>query len=368
MKHTQSDYVGSVPLRLSKLGYGGAPIGNLTASISDADAHGAMQAAWNAGIRYFDTAPWYGLGLSEHRVGRFLRDKPKAHYVLSTKVGRLLRPWLSRYEPRIQRGPWVEPLSFEACFDYSYNGIIRSYEDSLQRLGLPEVDMLLIHDLDRTHHSPERNYQARLGQLTNGGFTALRDLRAEGKIGAVGAGVNTPGVITDLLDRFDLDLLLVAGPYTLLNQDILRTELARCYEAGIRVVIGAPFRYGLLATGVRNSDRNFPSGVDAETLERVARLEAACDRSGVVLPAAALQFPAAHPAVASVLFGAIDTSQVKQAIGWFDAQIPAALWEDLKSQGLLPDIAPVPCSQQPGCTSTGPPEDGGLCATPTLQS
>jgi D-threo-aldose 1-dehydrogenase len=341
MDHTQRDYVGSRSIQLTKLGYGGAPIGNLRTSVTDADAYSAMQAAWQAGIRYFDTAPWYGLGLSEHRIGRFLRDKPKAEYALSTKVGRLLRPWPARYEPRVQR-VWVEPLSFEVRFDYSYDGIIRSYEDSLQRLGLPELDILLIHDLDRIYHSPEGNYQARLGQLSNGGFAALRDLRADGKISAIGAGVNTAGVITDLLDRFDLDLFLVAGPYTLLSQEIFQTELERCHQAGIRIVIGAAFRYGLLATGTRNRDPGAAANVDAETLERVTRLEAACDRSGVALPAAALQFPAAHPAVAAVLFGAIDASQVEQAISWFDAGIPARFWDDLKDQGLLPRLAPVP--------------------------
>jgi D-threo-aldose 1-dehydrogenase len=342
MDHTQRDYVGPRSLQLTKLGYGGAPIGNLNTSVTDAAAHSAMQAAWQAGIRYFDTAPWYGLGLSEHRVGRFLRDKPKAEYVLSTKVGRLLRPWPPRYGPRVPRSIWAEPLSFEVRFDYSYDGIVRSYEDSLQRLGLPEVDILLIHDLDRIYHSPEGSYQARLGQLTNGGFAALRDLRTDGKIGAIGAGINTPGVITDLLDRFDLDLFLVAGPYTLLNQEIFQTELDRCHKAGIRIVIGAAFRYGLLTMEARNRERNPPANVDAETLERVTRLEAACTRSGVALPAAALQFPAAHPAVAAVLFGAIDASQVDQAISWFDAGIPASLWHDLKDQGLLPRLAPVP--------------------------
>ena len=342
MDHTQRDYVGPRSLQLTKLGYGSAPIGNLNTSVTDAAAHSAMQAAWQAGIRYFDTAPWYGLGLSEHRVGRFLRDKPKGDYVLSTKVGRLLRPWPPRYGPRVPRSIWAEPLSFEARFDYSYDGIIRAYEDSLQRLGLPEVDILLIHDLDRMYHSPEGSYQARLGQLTNGGFAALRDLRTDGKIGAIGAGINTAGVITDLLDRFDLDLFLVAGPYTLLNQEIFQTELDRCHQAGIRIVIGAAFRYGLLATDARNRQRNPPANVDAETLERVTRLEAACTRSGVALPAAALQFPAAHPAVAAVLFGAIDASQVDQAISWFDVGIPASLWHDLKDQGLLPRLVPVP--------------------------
>lgn len=342
MDHTQRDRIGGRPLQVTKLGLGGAPIGNLTTAVTDTAAHGTLQAAWDAGIRYFDTAPWYGLGRSEHRVGRFLRDKPKADYVLSTKVGRLLKPWPPRYGPRVQRGQWVEPLHFEVRFDYSYDGVIRAYEDSLQRLGLPEVDLLLIHDLDRGYHSPEASYQARLGQLSNGGFAALRDLRADGKIAAIGAGINTAGVITDLLDRFELDVFLVAGPYTLLNQEILTTELDRCHQAGIRIVIGAAFCTGLLATGVRHLDRDATAAVDPGTLERVRRLEEACDRAGVPLPAAALQFPAAHPAAAALLFGADDAGQVEQGISWYHTDIPPGLWEDLKDQGLLPGSAPVP--------------------------
>lgn len=342
MDQRKLDQIGKRPLQLTKLGYGGAPIGNFAMAVTDADARSSMQAAWDAGIRYFDTAPWYGIGLSEHRVGAFLRDKPRAEYVLSTKVGRILKAWPPRHGSRVQRGPWTDPLDFEVRFDYSYDGVIRAYEDSLQRLGLPEVDILLIHDLDRANHRAESAYQAHLAQLANGGFAALRDLRADGKISAIGAGVNTAGVITELLDLCDLDMFLVAGLYTLSNQEILETELARCQEAGIRVAIGAAFSYGLLATGVRNRDLKSPATYNAETLERVACLEAACDRAGVALPAAALQFPAAHPAVATVVFGAISGLQVDQAIGWFNTEIPPHLWDDLKSQGLLPAHAPVP--------------------------
>jgi D-threo-aldose 1-dehydrogenase len=360
VNHTQRDRIGGRPLQVTKLGFGGAPIGNLTTAVTDEAAHGALQAAWDAGIRYFDTAPWYGLGLSEHRVGRFLRDKPKADYVLSTKVGRLLKPWPPRYGPRVQCGPWVDPPHFEVRFDYSYDGVIRAYEDSLQRLGLPEVDLLLIHDLDRRYHSPEGNYQARLGQLSNGGFAALRDLRADGKIGAIGAGVNTAGVITDLLDRFEPDVFLVAGPYTLLSQEILKTELDRCHRADIRVVIGAAFCSGLLATGVRHRDRDATATADPDTLERVRRLEEACDRVGVALPAAALQFPAAHPAVAALLVGAVDAEQLEHAVGWYHADIPPGLWEDLKDRGLLPALAPVPGTAPDAAGSrTGSPMAAG---------
>jgi D-threo-aldose 1-dehydrogenase len=344
MDHTHRACVGPRPVELTRLGYGGAPIGNLLTPVSDDDAQAALQAAWDAGIRYYDTAPWYGLGLSEHRVGQFLRDKPKAEYVLSTKVGRLLKPWPARYGPSLRFNPWAEALQFDVRFDYSYDGIIRAYEDSLQRLGLPEVDMLLIHDLDRFYHSPESSYQARLGQLASGGFAALRDLRADGKIGAIGAGVNRPGTITDMLDRCELDLFLVAGPYTLVDQEILSTELARCQEAGVRVVIGAAFHHGLLATGVRHREPSSLASVDAVTLDRIARLEDACDRWRVSLPAVALQFPAAHPAVAAVVFGGTGAGQVEQAIAGFGADIPAELWEDLKSQKLLPADAPVPAA------------------------
>ena len=344
MDHTQRDRIGRRPLEVTRLGAGGAPIGNLASAVTDAAAHGALQAAWDAGVRYFDTAPWYGLGLSEHRVGQFLRDKPRADYVLSTKVGRLLKPWPPRYGPRVQRGPWVEPLDFEVRFDYSYDGVIRAWEDSLQRLGLPEVDLLLIHDLDHGYHSPEGAYQARLGQLTNGGFAALRDLRADGKISAIGAGINTAGMITDLMDRFELDVFLIAGPYTLLNTEILTTELDRCHSAGVRVVIGASFCAGLLATSPDQLSSEVIAATDPATLDRVRRLDEACAAAGVPLPAAALQFPAAHPAVASLLAGAYDAKQTEQVIGWYDLDIAPGLWQDLKDRGLLPAAAPVPAA------------------------
>jgi D-threo-aldose 1-dehydrogenase len=342
MDPTQRENIGSPPVRATRLGFGGAPIGNLTQAVPDSDARAAAEAAWDAGIRYFDTAPWYGIGLSEHRIGSFLRDKPRSEYVLSTKVGRLLKPWPPRYGPRSQRGTWTEPLDFEVRFDYSYDGIMRAWEDSLQRLGLPEVDILLIHDLDRGYHGSEAGFQARLGQLANGGFAALRDLRAEGRISAIGAGVNVPGTITEMLDLCDLDLFLVAGPYTLIEHSILNTELARCSRQGVRVVIGSALRDGLLATGVRPGDVRSPTRFDAATLDRVKRFEAACERFDVPLPAAALQFPSAHPTVASLVFGAVNADQVKQCAVWYGMDIPPELWSDLKEEGLIPSDAPIP--------------------------
>ena len=332
--------LGSSRLEITRLAFGGAPIGNLPVALSDADAVGALEAAWNAGIRTFDTAPWYGLGLSEHRMGAFLRNLPREEYVLSTKVGRLLKPWPRHHGPRLRRGPWADPLDFEVRFDYGYSGIMRSFEDSLQRLGVPEVDVLLVHDLDRVYHKPESEYFARLGELTGSGFDALRDLRAAGIVKAIGVGVNMPGVITDMLDRFEVDLFLVAGPYTILEQPILKTELQRCAEMGVGVIIGAAFRYGLIFAGGR--ERAASLGVDPAILRRAARLDEVCTRAGMPLAAIALQFPLAHPAVDSVVFGAVNAHQVAEVMSWFSTAIPPQLWQELKSEGLVAADAPVP--------------------------
>ena len=342
MEGIEKTTLGSSSLRLTRLGFGGAPIGNTRNEVSDADARSALEAAWDAGIRYFDTSPWYGLGLSEHRVGAFLRGKPREDYIISTKVGRLLKPWPKRYGARRHRGAWLSPPDFEVRFDYSYDGIIRAYEDSLQRLGLPEVDALFVHDLDRSYHVSRFEYEARMSQLVNGGIDALRDLRAEAKVQAIGVGVNRAGVITDMLEIFQPDMFLVAGPYTLLNQEILQTELERCREANIGVIIGAAFGYGLLATSVRNLEPTWKARVDPATLERAARIEEICERHQVDLPAAAIQFPGAHRAVASTLFGAIDADQVREAISWAKRRIPPALWHELIEEGLVSPHAPLP--------------------------
>jgi D-threo-aldose 1-dehydrogenase len=326
---------------LTRLSFGGAPIGNFAVDVTDADAEAALGAAWDAGIRYFDTAPWYGLGLSEHRVGAFLRSKRREEFTLSTKVGRILKPWGRQKGPRINRGPWIEPLDFEVRFDYSYDGVIRAYEDSLQRLGLADVDILLIHDLDRGYHQSEVAYSAARSQLV-GGLQALRDLRADGRIKAFGAGVNNPGVIPDFRELYDLELFLVAGPYTLLEQPILETELVDFAERGIDIVVGAAFAYGILATGVAGYREDGPVRFTPEQLRRVARLEELCVTHGVPLPAAALQFATGHPAVRSVLFGAVDPAQVRQSVANFEHPIPDEFWTDLKAESLLPAATPVP--------------------------
>jgi D-threo-aldose 1-dehydrogenase len=327
---------------ITNLGFGAAPLGNTVAALTNDDALKAFEAAWEAGIRYFDTAPWYGLGLSEHRCGAFLRSKPRSGYIVSTKVGRVLRPWPNPDLPRRHRGAWREPPDFEVRFDYSYDGVMRSYEDSLQRLGIARVDILVIHDLDRGYHSHGIDYEAHLSQLVSGGFQALHELRSDGMVGAIGAGVNIPGVIPQFLDLFDLDLFLVAGPYGLLDQATAGAELDRCAREGVSVVIGAPFRFGILAIGPKRYKGDRPGGMSAEEFERALRIEDICESLDVPLPAAALQFPFAHPAVKSELFGAINAEQVSLAVGNFRRKIPVEFWARLKSEGLIAPGTPVP--------------------------
>jgi D-threo-aldose 1-dehydrogenase len=218
---------------------GGAPIGNLDTAVDDTQADGALTAAWNAGVRFFDTSPWYGLVLSEHRMGRFLRTKVRNEYVLSTKVGRLLTPSDKPRTTEDRVGPWAAPLPFTVRFDDSYDGIIRSYEDSIQRLGVSQIDILFVHDLDRGYHGSGDIFDTHFNALIKSGYAALRDLRADRKVSAIGAGVNVPGAIPEMLESLDLDVFLVAGPYTLIDQVVLDSEMRRCTSDGVSVVIGS---------------------------------------------------------------------------------------------------------------------------------
>jgi D-threo-aldose 1-dehydrogenase len=326
--------LGRSEVHVTELGLGGAPLGDLFVRLSDDDADAVLRAAWGAGVRYFDTAPEYGHGQSEHRVGRFLRTVPRDELVLSTKVGRLLRVPRGRFDP----GFWVGGLPFEGSFDYGYDGVMRSYEDSLQRLGLTRVDIVLVHDLDLRHHGDERTVNAHLDALETGGMRALEELRRAGDIRAVGAGVNDLGTIPSFLERVDLDLFIVAMPYTLLHQEALDEELPLCQERGVAVVVGAPFQSGILAGDAAYNYGDAP----AEIVERVERLRAVCTRHGVPLAAAALRFPLAHPSVVAVIPGAVRPEQVRENAEHLQREIPAELWAELKAEGLLRADASVP--------------------------
>jgi D-threo-aldose 1-dehydrogenase len=342
MDATAQRRLGRTGVMLTQLGLGTAPLGELFTRVTEEQAAAVQQAAWDAGIRYFDTAPWYGRGQSEHRVGRFLYARPREDFVLSTKVGRLLRA--PRRSGPFDTGFWTGGLHFDAVFDYSYDGILRAFEDSLQRLGLNRVDLLIIHDLDFRHHMVEPKVAAYLAQLTTGGWRALEELRNAGVIRGLGCGINELGMIPRFLDLFDLDFFLIALQYTLAQQAALDAELPSCERRGAGVVIGGVFNSGILATGpIPGAKYDYEDATPAQR-ERVGRIEAVCRRHGVPPAAAALQFPLGHPCVASVIPGAVTPEQVAMNLRHFTHPIPADLWAELKAEHLLCADAPVPSS------------------------
>ncbi len=333
--------LGRTDIQVTALGFGSGTLGDRLEVIDEPRAVATIEAAWEAGIRYFDTAPFYGLGKSEHRVGRVLRTHPRDEFVLSTKVGRVLSR--SAGGPAVGEIRWAGGLPFDLRFDYTRDGILRSYEDSTQRLGLARVDALLIHDLDFRFHETEERWQARFRELdAGGGFAALQELKRNGEIRAIGAGINETGMIPRFLRRFDLDLFLVAMPYTLLDQEALEEELPLCLERGAGVVIGAPFASGILATGPRAGASYGYRDADPAALEKTRRIESVCRRHGVPLGAAALQFPLGHPAVAAVIPGPNSPDHARQIVAWMRHKIPADLWGELKAEGLLRSDAPTP--------------------------
>lgn len=331
--------VGTSGVAVTQLGLGGASYGELFHRVSEQEAFGAIQAAWEGGVRYFDTAPWYGRGRSELRTGTGLRDHPREEYVLSTKVGRWLR---ARPEPGFDRSPWLGGNDFEVVFDYTYDGIMRAYEQSQLRLGLPRYDLAVIHDLDHMYHGEGVRFEGYLAQLATSGWRAIGQLRDNGLLRGVGAGINTLGLIPRFLDIVDLDFFLIAMPYTLLNQEVLDEEFPACVARGVGFVIGAPYQSGILATGPRPGANADYAPASEALNQRVGRIQAICESHGVPLAAAALQFPLGHPSVASVIPGARNADQVRRNLEVFGVSIPAALWSELKHEGLLRADAPVP--------------------------
>jgi D-threo-aldose 1-dehydrogenase len=336
---------------LTALGLGGAPLGNLYDVISEADARATFQAAWDAGIRFFDTAPFYGYTLSEHRFGDALREHPRDEWVLSSKVGRLLKPQsrgtAARVVPAGETG-WQQPLPFEVVYDYSAGAIRRSVEDSLQRLGTNHIDLALVHDIGRYQHGDDnpRLWAQLIGTgKSGGGFRELEALKREGLVGAIGLGVNEWEVVMDAMQHVDLDCTLLAGRYTLLEQASLDPFLKECVQRGVGIVVGGPFNSGILATGTHGPSAvakfNY-AAAPPEVVQRVQQLQAVCASFDVPLAAAAVQFPLAHPAVVSVVPGARNAAELQGIVRWMNHPIPPALWRSLRGHGLLNVDAPVP--------------------------
>jgi D-threo-aldose 1-dehydrogenase len=333
--------LGRTDVRLPRLGFGGAGLGHVFDTVTDDDAAATVRAAWDSGVRYYDTSPWYGRGLSEHRIGRELYLKPRDEVIVSTKVGRLFRAPIDPTGFAQSQRAWPTGLQFAHHFDYSYDGVMRSYEDSLLRLGMNRIDLLIIHDLDRTSFQSDELVRAYLNQLATGGMRALSDLKRDGRIKAIGAGVNRIGTIGPFLEMLDLDFFLVALPYTLAEQPVLDEEFPLCAARGIGIIIGAPLASGILATGpVPGARLNYREPTPEEA-ERIRRMEAVCASYNVPLAAAALQFPLHHPLVASVIPGGFAPSHPTRNAETVRVDIPDALWASLKDEGLLRRDAPT---------------------------
>ncbi len=310
-------------LSVGPLGFGAAPIANLGRPVSEADAESAVAAAWDAGIRYFDVAPHYGLGLGEERLGRALAGRPREEFVVSTKVGRLLVPNPEGPQPDTEGFDVVSPL--HRRLDYSRDGVLRSVEDSLRRLGLDRLDVVFVHDPD--------DFSA---EALEGAFPALEELRTQGVITSYGAGMNQSRMLADFVRETELDIVMCAGRYSLLEQGALADLLPEAERRGVSVVAAAVFNSGLLArprpaaTATYNYETAPP-----ELLERANRLADVCEAFGVDLPTAALQFPLLQPAIPTVCVGARDATQMARNAALFEVEVPAALWTALQETGLL---------------------------------
>ena len=328
---------GRVDLDVTAFGFGTAPVGNIFREIDERTSDAMFRTAWDAGVRYYDTAPMYGHGLSELRTGHSLRWKNRDELVLSTKVGRILKP---ARRDSIDFAPWTNAAPFEMEFDYSYDGTMRAFEDSLQRLALERIDICFIHDIDRFTRGDEQPEV--FAQAMDGAWRALSDLRDQGVVKAIGVGVNEWEVCLEALRQRDFDCFLLAGRYTLLEQDALDGFLPLCEERGAAVVVGGGFNSGILATGAVEGAKYNYAPAPAEIMDRVAKIETVCARHGVPLPAAAMQFVLAHPAVASFIAGTRTVEQLEKNLAWFRHPIPGEFWADLATRGLLREDAPVP--------------------------
>ena len=321
-----------------RFGFGASGLGTLTWDVPDDVAQSVLEEAWSLGFRYFDTSPLYGFGLSELRLGRFLRNKPRDEFILSTKVGRYFVP--PPPGETADRGGWIRPQPLVPVLDYTYGGFMRSLEQSYNRLGVSAVDIVYIHDLDRRNLKGEfdRHYHDAL----NSGFRALDDLRRAGVVKAIGIGVNEADVAADFIRRCDVDLVMLAGRYTLLEQPALEDFLPEAHKRGVGVVNVGVFNSGILVKPPEAGGNYDYGAAPAEIIERARAIKTACDEFGVEMPAAAIHFGFGHPAVKAVLVGMSRLPAVAQNVSWFQAKIPADLWMTLKDRGLLAGNAPTP--------------------------
>lgn len=327
--------LGRSAVAVTELGLGGAPIGNLYHEVSDEDARGAMDAAWQSGVRYFDTAPHYGLGLSERRLGAGLAGRHRGEYIVSTKVGRLLEP-ASGGGDDLAAG-FAVPAAHRRVWDFSASGVLRSLETSLERLGIDRVDVALLHD-------PDDHWEQAVSQ----GYPALAQQRDQGVVGAIGVGMNQWQMPARFVRETDIDVVMLAGRYTLLEQPALAEFLPLCVERGVSVLAAGVFNSGLLAREEVPDDARYNyATAPPEVITRARLIAEVCRRHGTTLPHVAVQFPLGHPAVASVAVGAACAEHVMRGAAWLATPVPAALWDELRETGLLGAEVPVPEGPRP---------------------
>jgi D-threo-aldose 1-dehydrogenase len=311
-------------VEVTRLALGTVPIAGLYEAVSEEQAQATLERAWSLGVRFFDTAPLYGYGLGEQRLGRFLAGVPRDEAVVSTKVGRLLREQPTGAVDAAGRSNWADPPDLHVVWDFSYDGARRSFEESLERLGLDRVEIVLIHDPDDAYD-----------EALSGAYRALDELRSQGVIGAVGCGMNQSAMLTRLAQEGDFDCFLLAGRYTLLDQSGLADLLPVALERGVRIVAGGVFNSGILGDPRGHATFNY-APADRAWVDKALAIEAVCERHGVPLQAAALQFPLSHPAVAVVLTGVRSPAEIEQNERLFRHPIPDELWAELRAEGLLP--------------------------------
>jgi D-threo-aldose 1-dehydrogenase len=319
--------LGRTAVEVTALGFGGGPLGGMYRPLDDATAAETMDAAWSGGIRFFDTAPHYGIGHSERRFGMALRAHPRDEFTLSTKVGRILVP----QDPQGQKDEAFEvPASYRRVWDWSRDGVRRSLEESLERIGIDHADIVLLHD-------PEFHWE----QALRDAYPVLSELRDSGVIGAIGAGMNRPDLLTQLVRETDVDVVMTAGRYTLLNQEALDDLLPACLQRGVSVLAAAPFNSGVLSSPRPADDARFEYAVaPPDVIERARRIADVCEQFGVTLPQAALQFALGHPAVASVVVGMDSPEQVRSNVAALEAATPDGLWDALIELELLDERVP----------------------------
>ncbi len=337
MNRSQSQVHARTGIGFRPIGFGGAPIGNFNGAFTDDSAQSLIHHAWDLGVRYFDTAPGYGTGLSEYRLGYALRRYAGEDLTVSTKVGRVVSPTLNG--PTVD-GQYIDLPPFTAEFDYSYDGVMRGIEQSMQRMLTDRFDIVYIHDCDRYTHGTDQPSQFRTA--IDGAYPALESLRDQGVVGAIGFGVNETDVMADAVKATDVDICLLAGRYTLLEQEPLDDLLPLCEQRGVGITLGGVYNSGILATGPTEGARFNYAPAPADVREKAAKLEEVCRDHDVPLAAAALQFAFAHPVVVNIIVGARTTDQQQRNADLFDTEIPTALWDELRSIGLIRPDAPTP--------------------------